>query len=204
MKARGFTLVEMMASVVVIGVLATMSVPSLKSLQQSNQRLVALKTMRHDLAQARELSFGLTEPGNQEDCEPWQTKALMVLAARGKWENGRHLYRDTPGRHAPCSPPAQDCAADPGECDIATQPALPRGWRVESHLVVCDGDDCNNTHTMPAPTYIGFYNGHAVLPRTPADSADLPLQQVFRFYRDDVLQGSIVVWGGGLAQYVAP
>jgi prepilin-type N-terminal cleavage/methylation domain-containing protein len=80
---RGFSLVEMLVVIVILGILAALSVPAIKNLGKSNVQVSASRQLLDDLARARQLAISQ------------RTTVYMVFVPANFW-TGMNLTKLTP------------------------------------------------------------------------------------------------------------
>jgi type IV fimbrial biogenesis protein FimT len=107
-KYSGFTLIELMITLVVVGILLMVGVPSLKTFMQSNQLVAASNELWSSLHLARSEAFKLDTRVSICDSSDGKTCAL-----KGDWSKGWIVFVDAngdlAGTGAPCTAPSTDC-----------------------------------------------------------------------------------------------
>jgi type IV fimbrial biogenesis protein FimT len=107
-KYSGFTLIELMITLAVVGILLMVGVPSLKTFLQSNQLVAASNELISALHVARSEALKLNS--RVSICESSDGKSCSNT---GSWKNGWIVFVDAngdlAGTGAPCAAPNTDC-----------------------------------------------------------------------------------------------
>jgi len=159
-KSRGFTLVELMMGIVVVGVLATVAVPSFRVWFLNAQIKAAAESISNGLQRAR--AEAVSRNANVE--------FIMGAGTNTSWTVN---FANAAGNPAPVNPPLDSRASTEGSSDV-TRTVLPAG------ATTLTFNNFGGTWTNPNPACPGLTNQDCTAGLTQVDLAAAGTTQTLR------------------------